>query len=380
VLRQAVLAAAVVPLAYYLLAAYAAWRRAAARGDRTSAFVPPVSVLKPIKGLDREAYLNLATFCRQEYPTFELLLAVDDDNDPAIGIVNALIRDFPAVSIRLLVGATPLGTNNKTNKLCRLVQEARYDVLVISDSDVRVDENYLETVVRPLADSAVGAVTTLYRGVSDGQFWSDVEAVGLASDFAAAVLASRHVEEMAFTLGATMVTTRQHLATVGGFEAFVNHCADDFELGSRIVAQGLKVELSPYVVTCECVAPTFRDYFRHQLRWAISTRHSRPFGHVASVLSHGLPWSLAAAAVAPSGPVAAGYLIAFIALRGVVAWSVGVRLLHDPIVRSRWWLIGVRDTVAFVVWITSLAVNRVWWRGQCFSIRNGRLEPVVRPK
>src|SRR3989441_6014696 len=236
-MRWAVLALAVTPFVYYLLCIHSALsfflaqRKPGPRVTPASDFTPPVSILKPVRGLDRDAYENFSSFCRQDYPEYEILFAVSDADDPAIPVVQKLIYDFPERSIRLLVGSENLGPNNKVCKLCRLVSEARYELLVISDSDVRVGTDYLRAVLSPFQDPEVGAVTCLYIGLAARQLCAELEAIGIASEFFASVLVARRLEGLKFALGATMATTRQRLAEIGGFEAMVNQHSDDFELG-----------------------------------------------------------------------------------------------------------------------------------------------------
>jgi ceramide glucosyltransferase len=375
-LRAIVLSVAALPLAYDLFIVYSAFRaRRFFRMRRTLAddVQPRVSVLKPVRGLDRDSFENFATFCRQDYPEYEVVFAVDDESDPAIEVVRRLIASHPDRSIRLLIGAPELGSSSKANKLCRLVREARHDLIVISDSDIRVTPEYLKAVVAPFRDPSVGAVTCLYTGSSDGHLADDLEALGIATDFAAGVLAAWKLEGVRFTLGATMATTRQRLGEIGGFEALVDYLADDFQLGHRISALGYRVELAPYVVSSECAARTLRNYFQHQLRWAVTVRHSRPWGYCGLLLTQGLPWALAAALIVRTSAVAAGYIGAYLTLRVVMAWSVATWTLGDARVLKRWWLLPVRDALAFAVWVAGLFANRIHWRGRDFVVRRGRL-------
>ena len=203
-----------------------------------SGFAPPVSILKPIRGLDRETYENYLSFCRQDYPEFEILFCVTDEQDPAIPVIEQMIRDFPERSIRLLIGSEPLGASDKVNKLCRMAREARHDMLVVSDSDVRVEPDFLRTIVAPFQNSKVGGVTCLYRGITDGSFAADIEAIGNSADFAPGVLVAWLLGDMNFMLGAVMATTKKHLAEIGGFESLVDYFCDDYELGNRIAARG----------------------------------------------------------------------------------------------------------------------------------------------
>lgn len=376
-LRAIVLLVAALPSVYYLLAAYSARRFFRTRRPRVDEFTPPVSVLKPVRGLDRASFENFATFCRQDYPDYEILFAVADEVDPATDVVRRLIASFPERSIRLLIGAPELGPSSKVNKLCRLTREADHDLLVINDSDIRVTPDYLRAVVAPFRDPRVGAVTCLYTGITDGHLAGDLEAIGIATDFVPGVLAAWQLEGVKFALGATMATTRERLRDIGGFEALASYCAEDFELGHRIAALGYLVELAPYVVSSECAAQTLRGYFQHQLRWAISTRHSRPVGYAGLLLTQGLPWAVAATLIMPVASVAAGYFGAYLTLRLVLAWSVAKWALGDVRVVRQWWLLPIRDALAFVVWLAGLFQNRIHWRGREFVVHHGRLIPVA---
>ena len=375
-MRSVVLLLALAPLAYYLLAMYAARRFFRKRNQPAASFTPPASILKPIKGLDDESYENYASFCKQDYPEFEILFNVPDAADPAIPVIKKIISDFPQCSIRLLIGAEHLGACNKVNKLCRLVREARYDVFVISDSDIRVGPDYLRAVVAPFADPKVGAVTCLYRGLTHGPLASELEALGNTSDFHAGVLTARQLGSVDFALGATMATTRERLAQIGGFQALVDHFSDDYELGHRIAGRGYRVELSSYVVSTVYPRQSLRQSFAHQVRWTLTMRVARPWGHFGLVLTHGLPWAILAAAVAPSAAVAAAYIVAYLVLRSAMAWTVGVWSLRDPLLRRRMWMLPLRDAFGFVVWLASFFKRRIEWRGSEFYVRDKRLVPA----
>ncbi len=399
-LRWGVLGGAALSLIYYLVAIFSArrfflgggepWR--AGTGDEGSgvgekfsprplapgpcSFAPPVSILKPVHGVDQEAYANFASFCRQDYPEYEILFGVRDADDPVVPIIQKLIQDFPRSSIRLLIGSSRAGSNDKVAKLCRLAQEARYELLVVSDSDVRVAPDYLSTVVAPFRDSQVGAVTCLYSGMGAKTLGDELEAVSLSSDFFAGVVVARQLEGVKFALGATMAIPRQRLAEIGGFEAIADCFSDDFELGNRIAARKYRVELLPYAVSMVPPSQMLLEFVKHQLRWSIGLRHSRPWGHFGLLLTQGLPWALAAAAVSRSASVAAGFLGAYLALRLTMAWTVGVWGLKDPLLRRKLWLVLLWDAIAFFIWLASFVRSRIRWRGAEFYVHKGRLIPV----
>jgi len=380
--RAALLLLALAPLAYYLVAIVAAWRFFPRPPSGALKFHPPVSILKPIYGLDREAYENFASLCRQDYPEYEILFCVTDEKDPAVPVIQRIIHDFsggdnPKRTIRLICGPEALGVSDKVNKLCRMVHEAHHEIVVISDSDVRVAPEYLRAIAWPFRDPKVGVVTCLYRGLTDGSLASDLEALGNSTDFAPSVLTAALLGEVNFALGATMATTKKHLAEIGGFGSLVDHFSDDYELGHRIALRGYRVELSTFPVSVVYPAQSFGDAFRHQVRWNASIRFSRPAGHLGLIFTQGLPWALLAAAVAPSRTMAAAFLAAYLVLRAAMARVVGVWGMRDDLVRRKIWLLPLRDAFGFAAWFASFFVQRIVWRGQEFQIRDKRLVPIA---
>lgn len=366
---------------YYMLALFSARRFFTRPRGHEAGFTPPVSILKPVRGLDREAYENFASFCRQEYSQYEILFGVTNSDDPAVPVIRKLIEDFPHPPIRLVIGSTVSGTNDKVAKLCRLVHEARHDVLAVSDSDIRVEPEYLKTVVAPLRDSRVGAVTCTYRALPEPRLGAELEAVGVTSDFFAGVVTDWQLEGVKFAFGSTIVVTRQRLAEIGGFEALRDSVGDDFQLGRRIASKGYRVELLPYTVTTTVSGQTVSKFIKQRLRWMVVLRHCSPWGHLGMALTQALPWSLAAAALSVVRQTggAAWFLGAYLILRLSVAWEVGVRGLKDPLLRRKLWLAPVSDAISFLAWIASFASDRIEWRGHKFRVRKGRMLPVTQP-
>jgi ceramide glucosyltransferase len=383
VIRWTILALALGPLFYYLVGIYSAWRffrvahRAPGHTPGATEETRSISVLKPVRGLDPGAYENFASFCRQDYPEFEILFAVNDAEDPAAPIVQKLIADFPGRSIRLIVVDERLGPNTKVSNLCRLVREARHDLLVITDSDVRVEPGYLRSVADMFRDPGVGGVTALYRGRDNLQFVAAMDCVGSSAAFCGAALVARELEGLKFMMGSTMATTKERLAEIGGFEAMVNLHSDDYELGRRIAARGYWIELMAEPVWMAFPSQTLGAYLRHELRWAIGIRNIRPGGHFGMLFTHGLPWAIAAAWVAPSAAFGAAYIAGYFVLRFAMAWAVGVWGLNDPVLRRRFWLLPVRDLLSFFVWLASFGMNRIEWRGNSFTLEKGRMIPVA---
>jgi ceramide glucosyltransferase len=375
--RGAVLLLAAVPLVYYVLASVAAWRffrRESAR--KLPGFIPPVSILKPVRGVDFGSYENFVSFCRQDYPDYEILFAVNDENDAAIPVVKRIIAEFPERNIRLLVGAEEIGANRKVNKLVRLAKEARHEIVAISDGDVRVGPQYLREIVAHFADAKTGAVTSFYRGIAEDNIYANLEAVGASSDFFAGVLMANWMEGVHFALGASIVTTKNWLAKIGGFEALAGMLADDYELGHRIAAAGGTVLLSREPVWTMYPAQTARSFWDHQVRWSRTVRLCRPASYAGLIFTHGLPWAVLAAILAPNAKVATGYLCAYLILRFMMAWTVGVWAVGDEILRRKFWLVPLRDAIHFVVWLAGLASNRIRWNGIEYTVQNGRMTPA----
>lgn len=365
--------------AYYLLTLWvsvAYFRRNKRQPSPQACPTRPVSILKPVRGLDFAAYENFASFCRLDYPEYEIVFCVDDANDPVVPVIAKLQRDFPSRAIRLLIGVEEIGSSSKVNKLCRLAREAKYDLLVVSDSDVRVDSNYLRDVAAPFGDPAVGALTVLFRSVIPGGLGATLDAAGSAVEFATNAVLAQKLEGIKFTLGATMAITRKCLAEIGGFEALASHYVDDFELGNRVAARGYRVELARTPV-CMVYAPeTLGQFLRHELRWTIGLRSVRPVGHAAMIFTFGLPWTVLAAALAPSSFLAVLYLVTYLVLRIAVYLTVGVWGLQDSVVRRNWWLAPLRDAANFGVWLASFFSDRFYWRGVEYQVKKGLLIPI----
>jgi ceramide glucosyltransferase len=376
--RDAVLVLAAAPLVYYALATLAAFRFfKRERGRAIPNYSPAVSVLKPVRGVDFGSYENFASFCRQDYPNYEILFAVNDEADPAVPMIRQIIADFPDRRIRLLIGAEHLGTNRKVNKLARLAREARHDILVLTDGDVRVGPDYLREVVAPLVDPKIGAVTCFYRGIAEKNLGAEIEAIGASSDFFAGVLMAEWTEGITFALGASIATTRECLGKTGGFAAIADALADDYELGNRIVKAGGKVVLSRESVWTMYPAQTSRSFWDHQVRWARTVRLCRPLPYMGLLFTQGLPWVLLAALLAPARWIAVVYLLAYLILRLAMAWTVGIWGVGDEVLRRKFWLVPLRDVIHFVVWLASFASNHIRWGSVEYVVRQGRMVPIA---
>jgi ceramide glucosyltransferase len=376
--RAAVLLMALAPLAYYAIAILASMRFFMRGQEKPSPeFLPPASVLKPVRGVDFATYENFASFCQQDYPEYEILFCVNELSDEAVPVIRRLMADFPHQRIRIFSGAEQLGTNRKVNNLALLAKEAAYEVLVQSDGDVRVGPNYLKEVVAPFADPAVGVVSCFYRGIAEANFWAELEAVGAVSDFFAGALVADWMEGVTFALGASVVTSKTWLNKIGGYEAFANRLADDYEIGNRVYKAGGKVLLSREPVWTMYPAESFRGFWEHQVRWARTVRIVRPASFFGLIVTHGLPWVIAVSLVSPSRSVAAAYLGGYLVLRLLMAWAVGVWGIRDEVLRRQIWLVPFRDAIHFFVWLAGFTSDRVNWGGIEYEIREGKMEKVA---
>ena len=376
--RYLILLPALAPLLYYLLALYATrcFFRDKNKAAPDPSFAPPVSVLKPVRGIDRQAYENFASMCALDYPRYEILFAVADHHDPVLPLLERLQRDFPQTRIRLIVGVPQVGNSHKTNSLCCLVRDASYDLLVMNDSDVRVDKNYLWNVTAPFRDSRVGVVTALFRGHTDGSLVADLDAVGIPADAAARTILAWRFHHLDFALGWTMATTKQHLAEIGGFEALRDMHSDDFALGNELARRGYRVELMKNPVGMVFPRQTVRQFLAHELRWSIQLRNLRPFGYLGMSATLGLAWAFVVAAVVPSWKPAIGYFATYVFLRLALAWEMGVRGLGDPVVRRKPWLVFVRDAFQSAVYLASFFSNSIVWRGTPYKLDGAFAEPM----
>ena len=365
----------VASIAYCLLCIWAGVRFARWRTTPSvaNADLPPISILKPLKGSDPQMYEALRSHCLQDYPGYEILFGVSSAGDPAAALANKLIAEFPARTIKLVLCEKRLGSNGKVSTLAQLLPLAEYELLLINDGDIRVEPDYLRTLTNELLRPGIGMVTCLYRGVPAATLPSKIEALSISTDFAAGVLAARTVERgLNFGLGSTLAFRRGDFEKFGGFASIADYLADDYELGRRIAELGKKVELSRIVVETHLPAYGWRDFFLHQLRWARTIRASRPGGYAGLVVTFTLPWALVAYLLKPqawTGPLLVAAILARYMMAAICAGSV----LKDRRSTQNFWLLPLRDFLAVAIWIGGLFGRKIAWRGERFTLKNGKL-------
>jgi ceramide glucosyltransferase len=364
------------PLIYGLLSLLCA-RRFFGRPPAAVPFTPPVTVLKPVKGMDSDSFANFASFCCQDYPCFQLIFAVAAADDPVVPVISRLMAEFPDVDIDLVVDGRVYGPNYKVCNLINAFPAARHDILIVCDSDIRVGPAYLREVCAPFADPAVGLVTSLYRSPGIATPATAVEALGFTAEMIPNVMVALQLEGLSFALGASMACRREALAAIGGFPALVDYLADDYQLGNRIHRAGWRLELSGYFVESVMHRESLAAVLSRQLRWARTMRVSRPGGYCASGITQPFPAAVLALAVSgfsSTGWWAAGLLYG---VRSLVATLFSLRYVRDGLLPRYLWLLPLRDGFAFVTWALAFLGNRVRWRGHWFRLRpGGRMEEI----
>jgi ceramide glucosyltransferase len=389
-LAQIALAASIAGMAYVALALTRVWsfgRRVevfergrmafdAVPGSRArAAELPGVTILKPIAGDDPGLFENLSSFCAQDYPQFQVVFGVSDPGDPAVGVVRRVIEAFPHADLSLVIGADPATPNFKVASLIAMAGACKHDILLVADSDTNVAPQYLRAVVAPLRDPAVGAVTCVYRGRSNGGVASDLGVMMIDEQFIPSVLVAA-LGTVRFCLGATMAVRRRTLESIGGFAALAPYLADDQKLGELVSRQGLRVALAPCVVEHDVAEADMRALWAHEVRWARTSRLARPWGYAGYFITYPLPLALIYAAL--SRDAVSGLIV--IALAS--ALRLGLHYASRTALRSRTpdtpWLIPLRDVLGLAVWIASLYGRHVRWRDRLLTVDGaGRIVSVT---
>lgn len=373
---MAILAAALLvlvagSLVYCILTVVAARHYLTQRPPDVDAFVP-ISILKPLSGVDEGLPENLRSFFVQDYPSFEILMAVHSAGDPAIPVIERIREQFPQVSSRLIVTNDAPYPNRKVFSLASMAAEARHELLLMSDSDVRVTPELLRCIAREFQNSQVGLVTCPYRAVPGNSFWTTLEAIGMNTEFLSGVLVARMLNGMDFALGCTLAVRRKVLEQVGGFELLKDFLAEDFVMGKKVSESGRSVLLSCELIEHRLGSQNLRRSLTHRLRWARSTRRSRPLGYLGQVFTNPLPLALMLWIVRPDWWWLAFAVVVF---RFAAAWATAGWVLHDPLVRTRWWLVPAQDALSFLIWIGGFFGNTILWRGRrYYLLPDGRFQ------
>lgn len=339
------------------------------------AHLPPVSVLKPVHGLEAQLKENIESFFRQDYPRYEILFAADEATDPALEVVREVCARYPQIPTRVLVTGA-LWPNPVVHSFHCMAEAAVHEILVTADSDVEVSSTYLREVATPLLDPQVGLVTCVYRGKNAAGFFSALTAIGMSVEMTAGVLVANLLEGMKFGLGPTIAVRKDSLAKIGGYPAIQDYISNDFAIGNLIAEAGYRVVLSGHIIDHVVNQKSFNRMWQNQLRWAQTTRYSRPKGHFGTGLIFSMPYGLfgliAAGGLGHWG-LGAMFLAIAVLNRLVEAWLAGWMVVRDPQGWRAPWLYPLRDVLGFVVWVASYMNLRYVWRDSRFELKGTRI-------
>ncbi len=345
-----------------------------AKEENNHAYTPPVSILKPLCGLEPNIYLNLSSFVKQNYPQYQVIFCVKETTDPVIKVVEKIISDFPSYDLSLVVNNYLIGTNLKVCNLANGLEYAKYNILVLADSDILVDENYLQTIIKPLQDDKIGVVTCLYRSKSEG-LMAIFEGIGIACDFFPSVLTAKKLEGIKFAFGSTIVIRKKVLEELGGFQAISSSLADDYLLGNLPTKLGYEVVLSTYIVNHESGEESFRDYWLRQFRWYLGIRVERFWSYLGMIFTQGTVISILMLIVSEFSLTGIILSLVLLILRLYTAYFVGLKIIKDPTAEKYLGLVFLTDLLRFVLWVAALFGDTIEWRGKKFKLtKGGKLE------
>jgi len=362
-------------LCFYALSAYLVAAFFGGRRDNTSGgALPPITILKPVRGADDDTYANLESFIDQDYPNFEVIIGVAEADDPAVAVINRLIDLHPHVNVRLVVTGNTGYANLKVGNLAGMSSLASYDILAISDSDMRVGPDYLKALAKGFADPKVGLVTCPYRGAYPGDLGSAFEALTIDTDFLPSVVVAERLEGLSFALGATMAVRREALVAIGGFNALADYLADDYQLGNKVMKAGYKLTLSEYMVDSVERRGSVSGYISHQTRWGRTYRVCRPKGYFLSALTKGGAFSLLYLIATGFSATGWAVFVANLIIRYAQAYYMEARSIRGRGVTKWLWLLPVKDLVGFYIWLSSFTGDTVRWKGESFRVdKEGRM-------
>lgn len=340
--------------------------------SRRETYQPPLTILKPLCGVDPGLYENLRSFCEQDYPVYQVILGVLDGDDPAIRVVERLIADLPQKDLTIVVDDRTIGTNLKVSNLANMLKWAKHDTLVIADSDMRVGRDYLAAVVAPLEDPRVAAVTCLYRGTPVGGIPSVLGTMFVNEWFLPAALIALRFQRLRYCFGATTAVRMHALQAAGGMEAMASFLADDYMLGRLLTERGGEVRLGRYLVENVLLEPNLQSLLLHELRWARTVGSLRPLGYALTVITYPIPLALLFLLLTQFQPVGMAAVALATGLRTTLHYCVRRRLRLPGTATP--WLVPVREALSLIVWSVSWLGRRVHWRGRTFiRVGGGRL-------
>jgi len=365
-----------------VMIAGARFRRAQRRAEAAPQAFPPVTLLKPVCGMEPGLEEHLTSFFEQHYPSYEIIFGARHEDDPALDVARRISRRYPSVPVTIVTTGEPWRPNAKVCSLVKMYERASHDYLIISDSDVTVEPNYIADVVQPMLDTRNGMVTCLYRGRPTGGLWSKLEALGMSVEMTSGAIVANLVEGMKFALGPTMAIRRDALEAIGGFEPLAEYCSDDYVLGRKVAESGRQVVMSQHVIDHVVINRKFACSMQHQIRWMKSTRFSRRAGHAGTALTFAMPFGLMGLLAAGAmhhwalgaGLFAAAYLNR-VALSLVAGWGV----VADQRALRMAWLYPLRDLMGFAFWCASYTGRTIVWRGDWYRLEECGQMVLVQP-
>ncbi|HLC21944.1 MAG TPA: bacteriohopanetetrol glucosamine biosynthesis glycosyltransferase HpnI [Candidatus Methylomirabilis sp.] len=356
---------------YWLLCLLGALKFLFKRPTERPEGAPPVTILKPVRGLDPGLAENCSGFCRQDYPAYQVIFGVADPRDLAMPVLQRVLEDSPGDRHRLVIGPETYGPNRKVSLLQQMLPFATHEIVVISDSDVRVGPDYLRHIAPPFLDPTVGLVTCLYRGDGAENFAARLEEWAIDGAFAPSVMAAYAVEGVNFAFGSTLAIRRRILEKIGGFTPFADLLADDYHLAREARRQGYRLLLSDYPVACVLGRPQFSEVFGRLIRWTRTNRASRPIGYFLSGISHGTIFSVLFLLLDRFSATALAASAATIGVRAAAAYVVDAFILKSRRAAAHLLLLLPGDLVSFIAWVLSFAGKRIRWRGTLYRISDG---------
>jgi ceramide glucosyltransferase len=353
----------------------AAWMPSSGASPFAGGTWPAVTVLKPVYGVEKDLQANLRTICLQDYPEYQVVFCVQRPNDPAIPLVQELQKEFGADRVAVVIKNLQAGMNGKVNNLLGGLTEARHDVLVISDSDIRVRPDYLKAVVAPLADPEVGCVCTPFKAVNAQRWYEKLELLSMNADFTPSVMFALATGAANYSNGQSITIRRERLAAIGGLESLGEYLVEDYEIGRRIWNSGKRMAVPAYFIEATVDLKSAAQWWSHQVYWDQNTRHAQPEGFFATVLTRAIPFAALFALLRVFDPMAVELLAVVVAVRLVTAAGV-LAVMRDEEGLACLWLLPLRDVIGLVSWALAFTQRTVTWRGAEFVLtREGRLVP-----
>lgn len=367
-----------ISICYYIFSLYCTWSFFNKETDTDSNYLPPVSILKPINGIENGIYENFISYCKQDYPAYQLIFGVSDSEDPVIDVVKEIMNKFPQKDIELVISNGSIGVNPKISNLNNMFKKVKHDVIVTNDSDTKVKADYLKRVVSPLRNKGTGLVTCVYRQPIINHITSIMESISINQVFLPSVMIAQKVEDLSYAFGVTIATRRDVLDEIGGFKEFSDYLAEDFHFGRKISEAGYKLCLSDYIVDVIPAKRNFVDFFKLQLRWAKTIRVCRPIGYFFTLFcKYGIISSLAYLFVSGFSSLAAILLITFLGVRTISAFIISLKYTKDLNLFSHLWFLPLTDILNFIIWCASYSGNKITWRGGKFVLKKGgRIERI----